>query len=172
MLRREFVMRTAATGLAAVGLPVVLPRSMASLAHASVDSVTSVPLEGPVELFEMRIGFDLVRLFSNGKPTELLQLIPRLRRKLAGQDVGMPLVRIRDFPDLDGDKYQILIQGRVVGIGQSESSRAGTTGESSRQPPRDALDILAHLEQVVRRHVDDLAETSGPSGEPQCIIVN
>ena len=172
MLRREFVVRTAAAGLAAVGLPVVLPRGMASLTHASVDSVPAIPLDDPVELFEIRIGTDLVRLFSNGKPTELLQLIPRLRRKLAGHDVGMPLVRIRDFPDLDGDQYQILILGRVVGIGQSESLPAGTTCESSNRPPRAAVDILAHLEQVVRDHVDDLAETSSLSGEPQCMIVN
>ena len=126
-----------------------------------------------MELFEIRIGRDLIELFRNGTPTELLQLIPRLRCKLAEENVGMPIVRIRDSPKLQGDEYQILIRERVVGVGQVNSGRVGEARGSSSQPLHDAIEILAQLEQIVRRHVNEFEALNDPvSDSAQVVVVN
>lgn len=83
----------------------------------------------PPELFELRIAPSLVHLFT--RDSEMFDRIRSLRADSRLTGLEMPLVRIRDFPGLPEDEYQVLIRGDVV--------RRGTGGETI---IRDLSDVI------------------------------
>ncbi len=69
-----------------------------------------------VEMIELTLGYQLIRLADASQGGDLLERIRSMRRKIAS-DFGflMPQVRIRDNLHLKANEYQILLKG--VGIG-------------------------------------------------------
>lgn len=77
-----------------------------------------------VEMLELTLGYQLIRLADSGQGGDLLERIRSMRRKIA-TDLGflMPQVRIRDNLHLKPDQYQILLKGVPIGDGQIEHDR-------------------------------------------------
>jgi len=71
-----------------------------------------------VEMLELTLGYQLIRLADNSQGGDLLERIRSMRRKIAS-DYGflMPQVRIRDNLHLKPQQYQILLKGIPVGEG-------------------------------------------------------
>ena len=71
-----------------------------------------------VEVLELTLGYQLIRLADAGQGGDLLERIRSMRRKIA-TDLGflMPQVRIRDNLHLDPSHYQILLKGVDIGHG-------------------------------------------------------
>ena len=71
-----------------------------------------------VEMLELTLGYQLIRLADNSQGGDLLERIRSMRRKIAS-DFGflMPQVRIRDNLHLQPDQYQILLKGISIGEG-------------------------------------------------------
>ena len=72
-----------------------------------------------VEMLELTLGYQLIRLADRDKGGDLLERIRSMRRKIAS-DFGflMPQVRIRDNLHLKPQQYQILLKGIVIGEGE------------------------------------------------------
>jgi flagellar biosynthesis protein FlhA len=72
-----------------------------------------------VEMLELTLGYQLIKLADNQQGGDLLERIRSMRRKIA-TDFGflMPQVRIRDNLQLQPKKYQILIKGIEVAEGE------------------------------------------------------
>jgi flagellar biosynthesis protein FlhA len=72
-----------------------------------------------VEMLELTLGYQLIRLADREKGGDLLERIRSMRRKIAS-DFGflMPQVRIRDNLHLKPQQYQILLKGIVIGDGE------------------------------------------------------
>ena len=71
-----------------------------------------------VEMLELTLGYQLIRLADNNQGGDLLERIRSMRRKIAS-DFGflMPQVRIRDNLHLAPQQYQILLKGVSIGEG-------------------------------------------------------
>ncbi len=72
-----------------------------------------------VEMLELTLGYQLIRLADSGQGGDLLERIRSMRRKIA-TDLGflMPQVRIRDNLHLKPSQYQILLRGVPIGDGE------------------------------------------------------
>jgi flagellar biosynthesis protein FlhA len=71
-----------------------------------------------VEMLELTLGYQLIRLADSAQGGDLLERIRSMRRKIAS-DFGflMPQVRIRDNLHLEPQQYQILLKGVSIGDG-------------------------------------------------------
>lgn len=97
-----------------------------------------------VEMLELTLGYQLIRLADNAQGGDLLERIRSMRRKIAS-DFGflMPQVRIRDNLHLQPQQYQILLKGISIGEGiimpdkflAMDSGMA--TGEVSGEPTKE-----------------------------------
>ena len=72
-----------------------------------------------VEMLELTLGYQLIRLADSSQGGDLLERIRSMRRKIAS-DFGflMPQVRIRDNLHLQPQQYQILLKGISIGEGE------------------------------------------------------
>jgi flagellar biosynthesis protein FlhA len=72
-----------------------------------------------VEMLELTLGYQLIRLADSTQGGDLLERIRSMRRKIAS-DFGflMPQVRIRDNLHLQPQQYQILLKGIAIGEGE------------------------------------------------------
>ncbi len=72
-----------------------------------------------VEMLELTLGYQLIRLADNSQGGDLLERIRSMRRKIAS-DFGflMPQVRIRDNLHLLPNQYQIMLKGIAIGEGE------------------------------------------------------
>ncbi len=72
-----------------------------------------------VEMLELTLGYQLIRLADNSQGGDLLERIRSMRRKIAS-DFGflMPQVRIRDNLHLEPQQYQIMLKGISIGEGK------------------------------------------------------
>lgn len=72
-----------------------------------------------VEMLELTLGYQLIRLADSAQGGDLLERIRSMRRKIAA-DFGflMPQVRIRDNLHLQPQQYQILLKGIAIGEGK------------------------------------------------------
>jgi len=98
-----------------------------------------------VEMLELTLGYQLIRLADRAQGGDLLERIRSMRRKIAS-DFGflMPQVRIRDNLHLEPQQYQILLKGISIGEGQimpdkflamdSGMATGEITGESTKEP--------------------------------------
>ncbi len=77
-----------------------------------------------VEMLELTLGYQLIRLADSGQGGDLLERIRSMRRKIA-TDLGflMPQVRIRDNLHLKPSQYQILLRGVPIGDGEIQHDR-------------------------------------------------
>jgi flagellar biosynthesis protein FlhA len=97
-----------------------------------------------VEMIELTLGYQLIRLADSSQGGDLLERIRSMRRKIAS-DFGflMPQVRIRDNLHLQPQEYQILLKGISIGEGTiipdkflaMDSGMA--TGEISGEPTKE-----------------------------------
>lgn len=77
-----------------------------------------------VEMLELTLGYQLIRLADANQGGDLLERIRSMRRKIA-TDLGflMPQVRIRDNLHLKPDQYQIMLKGVAIGEGVIQHDR-------------------------------------------------
>ena len=77
-----------------------------------------------VEMLELTLGYQLIKLADNTQGGDLLERIRSMRRKIAS-DYGflMPQVRIRDNLHLKPNQYQILLKGVVIGEGEIQPDK-------------------------------------------------
>jgi len=108
-----------------------------------------------VEMIELTLGYQLIRLADNNQGGDLLERIRSMRRKIAS-DFGflMPQVRIRDNLHLEPQQYQIMLKGISIGDGKivpdkflamdSGMATGEIQGEATKEPAfgLDALWIL------------------------------
>jgi flagellar biosynthesis protein FlhA len=109
-----------------------------------------------VEMLELTLGYQLIRLADSAQGGDLLERIRSMRRKIAS-DYGflMPQVRIRDNLHLKPQQYQILLKGIPIGDGSIVPDKflamdsGMATGELKGEPTKepafglDAMWILA-----------------------------
>ncbi len=71
-----------------------------------------------VEMLELTLGYQLIKLADASQGGDLLERIRSMRRKIAS-DLGflMPQVRIRDNLHLQPNQYQIMLKGTNIGEG-------------------------------------------------------
>jgi len=98
-----------------------------------------------VEMLELTLGYQLIRLADAAQSGDLLERIRSMRRKIAS-DFGflMPQVRIRDNLHLQPQQYQILLKGVSIGEGtimpdkflamDSGMATGEIEGESTKEP--------------------------------------
>ncbi len=98
-----------------------------------------------VEMLELTLGYQLIRLADASQGGDLLERIRSMRRKIAS-DFGflMPQVRIRDNLHLQPNQYQILLKGIAIGEGEimpdkflamdSGMATGEITGETTKEP--------------------------------------
>jgi len=108
-----------------------------------------------VEMIELTLGYQLIRLADSNQGGDLLERIRSMRRKIAS-DFGflMPQVRIRDNLHLEPQQYQIMLKGISIGEGKivpdkflamdSGMATGEIQGEATKEPAfgLDALWIL------------------------------
>ncbi len=113
-----------------------------------------------VEMLELTLGYQLIRLADNTQGGDLLERIRSMRRKIAS-DFGflMPQVRIRDNLHLQPQQYQILLKGISIGEGiiqpdkflamDSGMATGEIEGEATKEPAfgLDALWINANQKE-------------------------
>jgi flagellar biosynthesis protein FlhA len=77
-----------------------------------------------IEMLELTLGYQLIRLADNSQGGDLLERIRSMRRKIAS-DFGflMPQVRIRDNLHLKPTQYEILLKGVNIGDGLIQPDR-------------------------------------------------
>jgi len=77
-----------------------------------------------VEMLELTLGYQLIKLADNSQGGDLLERIRSMRRKIAS-DFGflMPQVRIRDNLHLQPQQYQILLKGISIGEGEIQPDK-------------------------------------------------
>ncbi|MEM9188695.1 MAG: flagellar biosynthesis protein FlhA [Myxococcota bacterium] len=105
-------------------------RTAASLPDLSEDAATEASEERepterekledmiPVDLLELEVGFDLVRLVDARNGGELVDRITAIRRNLATElGIIIPSVHIRDNLRLPSTQYRLLVNGNEVGSG-------------------------------------------------------
>lgn len=98
-----------------------------------------------VEMLELTLGYQLIRLADSAQGGDLLERIRSMRRKIAA-DFGflMPQVRIRDNLHLQPEQYQILLKGISIGEGSikpdkflamdSGMATGDIVGEATKEP--------------------------------------
>ena len=98
-----------------------------------------------VEMLELTLGYQLIRLADSSQGGDLLERIRSMRRKIAS-DFGflMPQVRIRDNLHLLPQQYQILLKGVSIGEGEimpdkflamdSGMATGEITGDATKEP--------------------------------------
>ena len=97
-----------------------------------------------VEMLELTLGYQLIRLADSSQGGDLLERIRSMRRKIAS-DFGflMPQVRIRDNLHLQPQQYQILLKGISIGEGEIMPEKflamdsGMATGEISGEPTKE-----------------------------------
>ncbi|MEA2091375.1 MAG: flagellar biosynthesis protein FlhA [Campylobacterota bacterium] len=108
-----------------------------------------------VEMLELTLGYQLIRLADSSQGGDLLERIRSMRRKIAS-DFGflMPQVRIRDNLHLQPEQYQIMLKGISIGEGtirpdkflamDSGMATGEISGETTKEPAfgLDAIWIL------------------------------
>ena len=105
-----------------------------------------------VEMLELTLGYQLIRLADSNQGGDLLERIRSMRRKIAS-DFGflMPQVRIRDNLHLGPQQYQILLKGVSIGDGEIQPDKflamdsGMATGEIQGDPTKEpafGLDAL------------------------------
>ena len=105
-----------------------------------------------VEMLELTLGYQLIKLADNSQGGDLLERIRSMRRKIAS-DFGflMPQVRIRDNLHLKPTQYQVLLKGIAIGEGEIMPDKflamdsGMATGEISGEPTKEpafGLDAL------------------------------
>ncbi len=105
-----------------------------------------------VEMLELTLGYQLIKLADNSQGGDLLERIRSMRRKIAS-DFGflMPQVRIRDNLHLQPFDYQILLKGISIGEGTIQPDKflamdsGMATGEIKGEPTKEpafGLDAL------------------------------
>jgi len=105
-----------------------------------------------VEMLELTLGYQLIKLADNSQGGDLLERIRSMRRKIAS-DFGflMPQVRIRDNLHLEPQQYQILLKGISIGEGNIQPDKflamdsGMATGEIKGEPTKEpafGLDAL------------------------------
>lgn len=113
-----------------------------------------------VEMLELTLGYQLIRLADSTQGGDLLERIRSMRRKIAS-DFGflMPQVRIRDNLHLQPQQYQILLKGISIGEGKIMPDKflamdsGMATGEIKGEPTKepafglDAIWILPELKE-------------------------
>ena len=113
-----------------------------------------------VEMLELTLGYQLIRLADNTQGGDLLERIRSMRRKIAS-DFGflMPQVRIRDNLHLQPQQYQILLKGISIGEGiimperflamDSGMATGEVQGEATKEPAfgLDAIWIAANQKE-------------------------
>ena len=113
-----------------------------------------------VEMLELTLGYQLIRLADADQGGDLLERIRSMRRKIAS-DFGflMPQVRIRDNLHLQPQQYQILLKGVSIGEGEIVPDKflamdsGMATGEINGEPTKepafglDALWIAPELKE-------------------------
>ncbi len=113
-----------------------------------------------VEMLELTLGYQLIRLADSSQGGDLLERIRSMRRKIAS-DYGflMPQVRIRDNLHLKPEGYQILLKGISIGDGEIRPDKflamdsGMATGEIDGEPTKepafglDALWIPADIKE-------------------------
>lgn len=113
-----------------------------------------------VEMLELTLGYQLIRLADSSQGGDLLERIRSMRRKIAS-DFGflMPQVRIRDNLHLQPEEYQILLKGIPIGDGiikpdkflamDSGMATGEIDGEATKEPAfgLDALWIKAEQKE-------------------------
>jgi flagellar biosynthesis protein FlhA len=77
-----------------------------------------------VEMLELTLGYQLIKLADNNQGGDLLESIRSMRRKIAS-DFGflMPQVRIRDNLHLRPQQYQIFLKGIRIGEGEIQPDK-------------------------------------------------
>lgn len=89
--------------------------------HEEIAKEEEIALEDilKVEMLELTLGYQLIRLADSAQGGDLLERIRSMRRKIAS-DFGflMPQVRIRDNLHLQPQQYQILLKGIPIGEGK------------------------------------------------------
>ena len=77
-----------------------------------------------IEMLELTLGYQLIRLADGNQGGDLLERIRSMRRKIAS-DFGflMPQVRIRDNLHLKPTQYSILLKGVMIGDGLIQPDR-------------------------------------------------
>ncbi len=98
-----------------------------------------------VEMLELTLGYQLIRLADSSQGGDLLERIRSMRRKIAS-DFGflMPQVRIRDNLHLLPQQYQILLKGISIGEGEIQPDKflamdsgmatGEITGQATKEP--------------------------------------
>ena len=98
-----------------------------------------------VEMLELTLGYQLIKLADSAQGGDLLERIRSMRRKIAS-DFGflMPQVRIRDNLHLQPQQYQILLKGVSIGEGtimqdkflamDSGMATGDINGEATKEP--------------------------------------
>ncbi len=111
-----------------------------------------------VEMLELTLGYQLIRLADANQGGDLLERIRSMRRKIAS-DFGflMPQVRIRDNLHLEPQQYQILLKGVSIGEGtimpdkflamDSGMATGEITGEATKEPAFGLDALWIHPEQ-------------------------
>jgi len=91
------------------------PKSSADIAKEEEAALEDIL---KVEMLELTLGYQLIRLADASQGGDLLERIRSMRRKIAS-DFGflMPQVRIRDNLHLKPNQYQILLKGISIGEG-------------------------------------------------------
>lgn len=144
----------------ATGETVVPKKSQEQIAkeeEAALDDILKV------EMLELTLGYQLIRLADASQGGDLLERIRSMRRKIAST-LGflMPQVRIRDNLHLKADRYEILLKGVAIGEGSIQPERflamdsgmatGDIPGEPTKEPAfgLDALWISAeHKEDAI-----------------------
>ncbi len=105
------------------GAPAQAP---AQKSHEQIAKEEEAALEDilKIEMLELTLGYQLIRLADAGQGGDLLERIRSMRRKIAS-DFGflMPQVRIRDNLHLDPSHYQILLKGVEIGHGSIQPDK-------------------------------------------------
>ncbi len=125
--------------------------------HEEIAKEEEIALEDilKVEMLELTLGYQLIKLADNSQGGDLLERIRSMRRKIAS-DFGflMPQVRIRDNLHLEPQQYQILLKGISIGDGSIQPDKflamdsgmatGEITGDKTKEPAfgLDALWIL------------------------------
>ncbi|MEA1919035.1 MAG: flagellar biosynthesis protein FlhA [Campylobacterota bacterium] len=108
----------AAAGTPGTTAPKKSQEQIAQEEEAALDDILKV------EMIELTLGYQLIRLADAAQGGDLLERIRSMRRKIAS-DFGflMPQVRIRDNLHLKADQYQILLKGVAIGDGNIQPDR-------------------------------------------------
>jgi len=93
--------------------PQKTPEEIAKEEEAALEDILKV------EMLELTLGYQLIRLADSSQGGDLLERIRSMRRKIAS-DFGflMPQVRIRDNLHLKPNQYQIILKGIALGEGE------------------------------------------------------